>query len=387
MLKNYFKTALRNLSHNKVFSTINILGLAIGISASLVIFLIVQYDFSFDKFEKDGDRIYRVVTQNSENVPFPLADALQNKVTGMEVVAPLTPWNYEVKVSVAKENSEDISVFRKEPNIVFADPGYFKLINYKWLAGSPNSSLSTLYQTVLTEKNAKRFFPHLSFNDIIGKEITFNDHNDTIRTTVSGIVENLKANTDLNFQTFVSISTQSSLHPESLNSWKSFSSNLFVRLSKNTDPQLVKNQIAQVYKLHSKTNNNTNSNNEFDLQPLSDLHFSTMYDNFGQRKAYMPTLYGLMAVAGILLLLACINFINLTTAQSSQRAKEIGIRKTLGGSRKQLIFQFLSETFILTLIATILSIIIAPLLLKTFSDFIPEGLHFNIRQPGVILFL
>ena len=94
-----------------------------------------------------------------------------------------------------------------------------------------------------------------------------------------------------------------------------------------------------------------------------------------------------MAVAGILLLLACINFINLTTAQSSQRAKEIGIRKTLGGSRKQLIFQFLSETFILTSIATLISIFFAPLLLKAFSGFIPEGLHFDIQQPGVILFL
>ena len=101
----------------------------------------------------------------------------------------------------------------------------------------------------------------------------------------------------------------------------------------------------------------------------------------------MPALYGLMAVAGILLLLACINFINLTTAQSSQRAKEIGIRKTLGGSRKQLIFQFLSETLILTSIATLISIFFAPLLLKAFSGFIPEGLHFDIQQPGVILFL
>src|SRR6185437_14259077 len=170
--------------------------------------------------------------------------------------------------------------------------------------------------------------------------------------------------------------------------WKFFTSNLFIKLSKNTNPEQIKNQIAKVYKLHGKSPSNGRSNLNFNLEPLSVLHFGSLNDNdFIKNKAYMPALYGLMAVAGILLLLACINFINLTTAQSSQRAKEIGIRKTLGGSRKQLIFQFLSETFILTLIATFLSMLLAPLLLKAFSGFIPEGLHFNIQQPGVILFL
>ncbi|HET7118116.1 MAG TPA: FtsX-like permease family protein, partial [Hanamia sp.] len=251
---------------------------------------------------------------------------------------------------------------------------------------SPESSLSEPYQTVLTEQSARRFFPHLSLNNVVGKEITFND---TVHTTVSGIVENLKLNTDFNFQTFVSIATEKSLVVrESLDNQEySLPSDLFIKLSKNTSPEVIKNQIAKVYKLHSKSSSNGRFNLEFNLQPLSNLHFRTFPDDFGQRKAYMPALYGLMAVAGILLLLACINFINLTTAQSSQRAKEIGIRKTLGGSRKQLIFQFLSETFILTLIATFISIIFAPLLLKAFSGFIPEGLHFNIRQPGVILFL
>jgi ABC-type antimicrobial peptide transport system permease subunit len=387
MLKNYFITALRNLRHNKAFSAINILGLAIGISASLVIFLIVKYDFSFDNFEKGGDRIYRVVSERSERTPFTLADALRNGMTGLDVVAPLKLWDEESKVSIDKPKNEKPTVFKNQADIIFANEAYFKLINYKWLAGSPKSSLSEPYQTVLAEKNARKFFPHLSLNDIIGKEIILKDYTDTVRTTVSGIVENLKANTDLNFQTFVSLATESTLHPKNLNNWRIFSSQLFIKLSKNADPTLVKSQIAEVYKLYSKPNSNSSSNAELGLQPLSDLHFSTVYDNFGQRKAYMPTLYGLMAVAGILLLLACINFINLTTAQSSQRAKEIGIRKTLGASRKQLIFQFLSETFILTLIATIISIIIAPLLLKAFSDFIPEGLHFNIRQPGVILFL
>ncbi|MEO8961814.1 MAG: ABC transporter permease, partial [Ginsengibacter sp.] len=390
MVKNYIKTAWRNLRHNKAFSAINILGLAIGISASLVIFLIVSYDFSFDKFEKGGDRIYRVVNGDFHyaRVPFWLEDAVRNQVTGLDVVAPFILWDEESKVSIDNQENEKPTVFKNQTDIIFANEAYFKLINYKWLAGSPKSSLSEPYQTVLTEKNARKFFPHLSLNDIIGKEIILKDYADnTVRATVSGIVENLKANTDFNFQTFVSMATEKSLNSRKSDGRPMPPSQLFIKLSKNADPGQVKNQIAQVYKLYSKLNQNGGSKSEVHLQPLSDLHFSTIYDNFGQRKAYMPTLYGLMAVAGILLLLACINFINLTTAQSSQRAKEIGIRKTLGGSRKQLIFQFLSETFILTLIATFISIIIAPLLIKAFSNFIPEGLYFNIRQPGVILFL
>jgi putative ABC transport system permease protein len=380
MIKNYFKTAFRNLQHNKLFSAINIFGLAIGINASLVIFLIVKYDFSFDKFEKDHDRIYRVVTKRDARVPFAIVNAVQNEATGLDVVAPFMSWNdYDLKVSIPKSEIEKPQVFKNEQNIIFADQYYFKLINYKWLEGSPESSLSEPYQTVLSEQNAKHFFPNLPLNDIIGKEIIFND---TIRTTVTGIVGNLKGNTDFNFQTFVSSVTRKSLNPKHLGEWQ-----LFIELSKNSSPQQIKEQIVKIYKSRSKSLPERISNFQFNLQPLSDLHFSTIYDNFDQRKAHLPTLYGLMAVAAILLLLACINFINLTTAQSSERAKEIGIRKTLGGSRKQLIFQFLSETFILTLMATFISVIIAPFLIKIFSDFIPEGVHFNIQQPGVILFL
>ena len=381
MIKNYFKTAFRSLQHNKLFSAINIFGLAIGISASLVIFLIVQYDFSFDKFEKDHDRIYRVVTKVNDEVPFVMANSLQNEVTGLDVVAPFIRWrDYDLKVSIPKPGSPRPSVFKNQEKTIFADQEYFKLISYKWLEGSPESSLSEPFQTVITEQNAQRFFPNLPLNDIIGKEIFFND---TIRTTVTGIVENLKSNTDFNFQIFVSNSTWASLHSDPSDSWEQ----LFIKLSKDKKPEQVKNQIAEVYKLHSKSLPERISNLQFNLQPLSDLHFSSVFNNFGQRKAHIPTLYGLMAVAGILWLLACINFINLTTAQSSERAKEIGIRKTLGGSRKQLIFQFLSETFILTLIATFISVIIVPFLIKIFSDFIPEGVHFNIQQPDVILFL
>lgn len=376
MLKNYFKTALKNFRSNKIFTAINIFGLAIGLSASLVIFLIIQYDFSFNKFEEGGGRIYRVVTKTDAQVSSKLSVAVRNEVTGLEVVAPFMLWDDNVKVSIENIGNAKPSVFINEADIILADEGYFKLLNYKWIAGSPEFSLSEPYQTVLSEQNAKRFFPNLSLNDVIGKEVIFND---TVRTTVSGIIANLKPNTDFNFQTFISRGTLTLDGP---------SEQLFIKLSQNSNPDQIENQISKVYNLYSKLPPNGLSKIDFKLEQLSNLHFSTLRDEvFKQRKAHMPTLYGLMALAGILLLLACINFINLTTAQSSERAKEIGIRKTMGASRKQLIFQFLSETFLLTLIATFISVIFAPLLLKAFSGFIPAGIHFNLQQPSVILFL
>ncbi|MGN6296734.1 MAG: FtsX-like permease family protein [Ginsengibacter sp.] len=387
MFISYFKIAFRNVWRNKAFSVINILGLAIGISASFVIFLIVQYDFSFDKFEKGSDRIYRVVTKNDARVPSQLVNAIQNEVPGLDVAAPLNRWDsYEINVSIAKPGDGKNAVFLNVPNIVFANDNYFELINYKWISGSPEYSLSQPYQTVLTEQSAKRFFPDLSLNDVAGRVITFND---TVNTIVSGIVQNLKYNTDFNFQIFVSRATEKALIRRALRNEEHLpASVLFIKLSKNTNPQQITKQIANVYKLHAKPSSNGHFNLNYGLEPLSNLHFSKLYEgDSAPEKAYRPALYGLMAVAGILLLLACINFINLTTAQSSQRAKEIGIRKTLGGSRKQLIFQFLSETLILTAIATLISVFFAPLLLQAFSGFIPQGIHFDIKQWGVILFL
>lgn len=394
MFRNYFKIALRNFRSNKAFSAINIFGLAIGISASLVIFLIVQYDFSFDKFEQGRDRIYRIVTNSSfagnqypnSGVTVPLGDAVKKEVTGIEVTVPFYTW-YGAKVSIPNSAEKPV-VYKNEKNIVFANKNYFKLINYTWIAGSPETALSEPYQTVLTESIAKKYFPKLTDAEIIGKEIILND---TVRTNVTGIVKNLTQNTDFNFTTFISRATleNTSLKPGEWDQWDNTNSDsqLFIKLSPGTDTSKISAQIAQLYKKYHKPDPNDNSTTEYRLQPLSDLHFNPVYDNFDQASAHKPTLYGLIIIAVFLLLLGCINFINLTTAQASQRAKEIGIRKTMGSSKKQLIFQFLSETFLLTIIATILSVIITPLLLKAFADFIPSGLHFNWLQPGILLFL
>jgi len=395
MIKNYFKTAIRNFRSNKVFSSINILGLAIGISASLVIFLIIQYDLGFDKFQQDRERIYRIVTNSkfsgneypNSGVPLPMADAVRSEVTGIDITAGFNTWNEDAKVSIPKESGNDPLVFKKQTRIIFADKNYFDIIHYKWLAGSPATALTQPYQVVLTQSNARLYFPNTSNAAIIGKEIAFND---TLRTTVTGIVEDITEKTDFTFKTFLSRATLGKTGSgRNLDRWDNVSSStqLMVKLSKGADPSKVTTQVEKLFAKNDKKEPGDNSSTTHWLQPLSDLHFNARYDNFDQRMAHKPTLYGLLSVALFLLILGCINFINLTTANATQRAKEIGIRKTLGSSRKQLISQFLSETFLLSLVATFISIIITPLLLKAFSDFIPPELHFSFKQPSVILFL
>ena len=391
MIKSYFITAIRNLRKNKISSLINISGLAIGISSALVIYLLVRYDFSFDKFHKDGKSIYRVVSSTimpglaediyyRSDVPSPMGNALRDETTGLDKVSSFTMWGNSTKVSVPGQSA--ISVFKKQKDIIYADENYFNLFNYKWLAGSPGTSLRQPNQVVLSESNANLYFPGSSPIETIGREIIFND---TIHTYVSGIVEDLKQNSDFTFKTFISnVSLDSKTNSSDNND---LSSQLFIKLAPGSTTVQIQTQVTALFKKYHP-DLGTKVISTYELQPLSDIHFNNKYSAFGNHLAHKPTMYGLLAVAAFLLLLACINFINLTTAQASQRAKEIGIRKTIGSSKKQLIVQFLSETFLLTLIATIISIAISPLLLKAFSAFIPEGLEFNpAPQPDIILFL
>lgn len=398
MLKNYFITAFRKFWRNKSFSLINILGLAIGISTSLVIYLIVQYDFSFDKFHKEGDRIYRVVSKfdfsgetfYNSGIPYPLGAVMQKEVSGLKETAPFATWNFDIKVSITGKPSGVPGIFRKQKNIVFVDEHYFNLFAYTWVKSSPKIALQHPYQVVLSESYAALYFPKLTVSEIIGKEIIFND---TVRTTVTGIVKDFTQNTDLTFKAFVSKATleNTSLKPMSWNDWGNTTSEsqLFIKLAEGTGLEHIQKQLKGIYLKYNKPKPEERNKVPYRLQPLRDVHFNQNFGNFfDNHLAHKPTLYGLLAVAAFLLFLGCINFINLTTAQASQRAKEIGIRKTVGSSRAQLIVQFLTETFILTLIATILSIAIGPLLLKVLSDFIPAGLNFSIgQQPELILVL
>jgi len=397
MLKNYFRVALRSFWRNKTFSFINILGLSIGISASLIIFLLVQYDFSFDHFEKEGSRIYRVVSDGKNDhgawhnncLAEPMGGAAKKEVAGLDIVAPFRTLG-ETRVTVPYPYAGNPLVLRKQKDVALADDNYFNLIGYTWLAGSPTTATQQPYQVVLTEKNARLLYAGLNNTDIIGKPIIFDD---SIQCTVTGIVKDLPGHTDFYFGTFLSRPTYytARLKPEGFGRWGYVNSadQLFVRLAPGVKPASVDAQLTKVLLTYEKPDPKQHTDFNAHLQPLNDIHFNLQYGVFDDsRQAHKPTLYSLLAVAAFLLLLACINFINLTTAQASQRAKEIGVRKTMGSHRSQLTFQFLTETFVLTLLATILSILLTPFLLKMFADFIPDDFHFSLfRQPQIIVFL
>ncbi|MEO6316095.1 MAG: ABC transporter permease [Chitinophagaceae bacterium] len=400
MLNNYFTTAIRNLWRNKTFSLINVLGLGIGISAALVIFLIVQYEFSFDRFEKDGDRMYRVVIDakfngsegHSVGVQAPLSTAVANEMTGVEETVPVMGFQGDgnAKVAVARDNANAV-LYKKQPEIIFTNPSYFAIIPYKWLAGNRQASLQQSFSVVLTKKRAAQYFPNMATADIMGRQIVYNEN---IPAVVTGIVEDLSHPSDLAASEFLSFSTiaktnlKDNFMMDVWNDWMAYSK-LYIKLAAQADPQTAEAQLNAILKKYNKDAfKDANNMIRFHLQPLHDIHFNARYQGFGQRTASKQLLYGLLSIAFFLLLLGCINFINLTTAQASRRAKEIGIRKTLGSSKLQLVVQFLGETFFITIIATLLSVALAPLLLRMFRDFTPAGMSLSLSgQPYLFLFL
>lgn len=392
MFKNYLKIAWRSIWKNKLFSMINIASLAIGLSASFVIGLLVYYDLTFDKFHRDSDQIYRITsvfsspegTGYNRGVPVPLVNSLKDNASGIHTVS------YFFTTEMLRVKDENTGKVFKDPDMmIFADANYFQLFDYKWLAGDA-SQLSEPNEIVLTEDRAKKYFPDQSPQEVIGNTLIYND---SIAVNVSGIVANFKNRSDLIFEEFISLKTANQTHDKSSvfnDEWGSTTSSaqLFIKIDKNAKLSNIQNHLDTLAKEHEDAQMlSFGQSRKFHLQPLSDLHFNPNYYVFdiSEHQANKSVLLSLALIAVFLLLLGIINFINLNTAQASRRAKEIGIRKTVGSSKKQLIFQFLGESFLLTLFAAIVSIVFAAWLLQLFADFTPKGLSFDLfREPLII---
>lgn len=393
MIKNHLKIAFRNIWKNKVFSLINIIGLSVGLSASFVIGVMIFHDLTFDKFHPDRDRIYRVTTEftspegNFFNhaASIPLGEALKERATGIETIGTFF-MAYIDKV----ENRETSKSFSNIEDMIFADANYFELFEYNWLAGDTKELLFNPNEIILTKERAAKYFPGLNPQEVVGKTLVYND---SVPVKVTGVVADFEQRTDFYFKEFLSVKTANStdqkdqIFNDEWNNTNSFSQ-LFLKVTETGNMASIQGQLAALAKEHQdKELAEMGQGRIFHLQPLDDLHFNQDYGVFDgtDYQASKTLLFGLAFIALFLLLLACVNFVNLNTAQATQRAKEIGIRKTLGSSKKQLVFQFLGETFLLTLAATILSLFLSYWLLQAFADFMPQGVNFDLFGSPILL--
>jgi putative ABC transport system permease protein len=385
MLKSYWKLAWRSLVRNKIYSLVNVLGLSLGICSCLAIYLITRYEFSFDTFHPDRDRIFCVDAVayggHWNCVPGPMPAAMRREMTGFETVAAYQ--TYRASVTIPEGPDGKSKTFYDAGSIAIAEPQYFDIFRYQWLSGNAATSLATANTVVLTAEKARQYFGNLEPDRIIGRTIRYRD---SLIVTVSGVVADWTGNSDFDFGEWISYETirASFLKNEiTLESWDRLdrSSHVIVKLAKDVRPSQIDAQFPNFAKRHFGPKPGFAAS----LKPLAGSHFRKEYGGTG-RKASLPVLYTLMAVAGFILILAIVNFVNLSTAQSMQRAREIGVRKVMGGSKSGIALQFFTETLVLTLAAVIIATAMVKPVLSLFADIIPVGVHFELNG-AMFLFL
>ncbi|MEP7376974.1 MAG: ABC transporter permease [Chitinophagaceae bacterium] len=398
MIKNYFKIAWRNIVRRRAYTAINVLGLALGLCACLVIYLITSYEFSFDRFHPDKERIYRMTGEllrnNGEkeflNCTISDVAGIEHDIPGFESKAGL--FYYDAKINIPGADIKE-KEFHSNSDVIVTWPAFFDIFKYDWLAGNAATALNEPYKVVLSELKARKYFGNGSLEKMIGKTVVYND---SLPLTVSGIVKDWKGHTDFPFADFISISTASGgflkkeIPTPDWNSLHPHGAMAFVKLNKDIEVADINAKLNAYAKKKAKRSG-FGKLLSLQLQPLTDIHFTHDYyrgdDGDSFRKAHLPTLYALLGIALFVLIIAAINFINLSTAQSIQRSKEVGVRKVLGSGRKNLVFQFLAETFVLTLIAIIISLLFVNPVLSLFSSFIPKGIVFDPFNSSTLIFL
>jgi putative ABC transport system permease protein len=385
MFKSYWTLAWRTLVRNKLYTLVNVLGLALGICACLVIYLIASHEFSFDNFHPDRDRIFcvdAVLYGGHRNcVPGPMPAAMRREMTGFQTVAAFQ--TYVASVTIPRGQNEKPQRFDDDGSLVIAEPQYFDIFRYRWLSGNAATSLTMPNSVVLTAKKAGEYFGDLDPDRVIGRTIYYQD---SLIVRVTGVVADWTGNSDFNFSQWISYATipASFLKSEiTLDGWDKInrSSQVMIKLEKDVKPSQIDAQFGAFLKRHYGPQPAFAAR----LKPLSGIHFHQEYGGAG-RKASLPVLYTLMAVAGFILILAIVNFVNLSTARSMQRAREIGVRKVLGGSRSGIAVQFFTETLLVTVAAVGLAALMVWPVFSVFADLIPGGAHFRVDS-ATLLFL
>src|SRR6185437_14584682 len=390
MFKNYFKITLRNLARHKAFSVINIAGLAMGIASCLLLFTVVKYELSYDTFQPNYQQIYHVVTQDkfedgityNPGVPIPALEAFRNDFPQIITGSLFASYGSQVTVMTKNASTSSDKKFIESTGFFFVDPQFFKVFKYEWLAGSP-SVLEVPDNTVLTKKLAAKYFG--DWKNAVGQFLKLDNK---ITVKVAGIINDPPANTDFPLSIITSYKTvkaNAEMYSYA-DSWNSLSSNfeVFMLLPKNVSASNIDARLLSFSKKNYVVRSSVKTSF---LQPLSSIHFDKRFPNFGDHITSKATLWTLLLIGLFIIVMACINFINSSTALAVGKSKEIGIRKVLGSVRRQLFGQIIGETAFIVFFSILLAIVISTLCLPFIKHIasIHEPLGFFNKES--ILFL
>jgi putative ABC transport system permease protein len=384
MLRNYFKIAWRNLSKNKSYTFINILGLSSGIGCAILIFTLVSYQFSFDTFHPAVDRVYRIVTEfhtdaieYQPGVPQPLGKAFRNDFSIVEKSARVLTYNNAL---ISLPGEKEVKKFQEEDGVGYAEPEFFDIFRFPLIRGDHNAALTEPNTALISEKIATKYF---GAEDPIGRTIRYNNQTNF---RVTGVLRDIPGNTDRTTEIYLSYANLKDKDPyvASDSSWGSVSSrmNFFVRLKPGVTAGTAERQLPAFVKKYYGPEDAVAT--RLHLQPLSDVHFNADYDGPASKR----NLWVLSIIGVFLIVTACVNFINLATARALNRAKEVGVRKVMGSLRSQLFWQFMIETSLIVTLSFILAFGLATLTLPLLNTLLrtrmPVDLFENTR---ILLFL
>ena len=358
MFRNYFKVATRNLVKHKFYAVINVLGLAIGMTCCLLIFLYVSHELSYDSLHTKSDRIYRLVTDiktqtetlNISETSPPMAANIKTDFPEVEEIVRL----YDARFLLQRGDR----IFQ-EDEAMLADSTFFRVFDFTLLKGNPSTALVDPFSIVLTEDAAKKYFGD---EDPLGQRLRMEGEYDL---NVTGVMQNVPENSNFAFTVLISLTTREKLYPEALENGGDFSYQSYILLSEQATSSALAAKLPAFLDKHvGKSMREYNMYYSLFLEPLSDVYFS---DRGAPRTGSLTNIKIFSVIAVFILLIACINFMNMATARATERAKEVGVRKAVGAIPRQLTLQFLCESLLLSLLAFVIALLVSELLIPAFN--------------------
>ncbi len=385
MTGSYFRMARRSLLANKATTAINVLGLVIGIASAMAIISIIRFELSFDAFHTDHEKTYRMVRVSGADlsefrtgIPYAIPPAMKDissirKMTKLEYLGGSS-------VDILSADGKFERQFLEQGGVVTVEPEFFEVFDFagnpiKWISGNPKSSLSEPSSVVVTSAIAKKYFGE---ENPIGRTLRFQKVFDF---KISGVIEDFPSNTDFPFTMLVSYATMPLLFKERMSDWVSVNDGhcVYVVLRDGVEVKDVESQIAKVHA--ANVGKDMSEYRHYFLQPLGEVHFDPNYGTYSRRTITHETILALQLIVLCLLGVGCINYVNLSTAQSTLRSKEIGLRKIMGSSQKNLIVQFLVETLVIVLIAAFAALGLVAALMPSLVSMLGLNFVINFRDP------